>query len=215
MKKILFISIVIFSSTYAYGQLNPIKNLQFTHIYQTPYNCFSLWWTEPDTSLLDTLVGYNIYRDANLYLFTTNTGIHWEPCMGNPDTTYQGFMQYNLGMFSTHVTAVYNVAHVESPYNDSVFFGGIMIGKDDYIKLDDLHIYPNPFNFSTIITLPQTYYNITLAVYDIQGKLVTQNQYTDCSQVQFNRNQLSNGLYFLKLTLDDKEVETGKIVISE
>jgi hypothetical protein len=76
-------------------------------------------------------------------------------------------------------------------------------------------ISPNPFTSSTQITLPQTFHNIALAVYDIQGKLLAQHQYKDCSQIQLNRNQLSNGLYFLKLTLDDKEVETGKIVVRE
>jgi hypothetical protein len=44
--------------------------------------------------------------------------------------------------------------------------------------------------------------------------LVTQQHYADCDKLQLSRNQLSNGLYFLKLTLDDKKVETGKIVIA-
>jgi hypothetical protein len=74
---------------------------------------------------------------------------------------------------------------------------------------------PNPFTQSTQISLNQTYHNIALAVYDIQGKQVAQQQYTDCDKIQLSRKQLSNGLYFLKLTLDDKEVETGKIIISE
>jgi hypothetical protein len=72
---------------------------------------------------------------------------------------------------------------------------------------------PNPFSQSTLITLNQSYHNIALAVYDIQGKQVAQQQYADCDKIQLNRNQLSNGLYFLKLTLDDKAVETGKIII--
>jgi hypothetical protein len=83
------------------------------------------------------------------------------------------------------------------------------------VKIEQIIAYPNPFTRYTQITLPKTYHNIALAVYDIQGKLVAQQQYKDCNQIQLNRNQLSNGLYFLKLTLDDKAVETGKIVISE
>jgi uncharacterized protein (TIGR02145 family) len=79
----------------------------------------------------------------------------------------------------------------------------------------DLRISPNPFSQSTQITLNHTYHNIALAVYDIQGKLLLQQQYKDCDKIQLSRNQLSNGLYFLKLTLDDKEVETGKMVIGE
>jgi len=76
-------------------------------------------------------------------------------------------------------------------------------------------ISPNPFSQSTQITLNQKYHSIALVVYDIQGKQVAQQQYADCDKIQLSRNQLSNGLYFLKLTLDDKSVETGKMVISE
>jgi hypothetical protein len=87
---------------------------------------------------------------------------------------------------------------------------------DNYlIPVKEITIAPSPFSQSTQITLNQSYQNVALAVYDIQGKQVAQQQYKDCDKIQFSRNQLSNGLYFLKLTLDDKEVETGKIVISE
>jgi hypothetical protein len=88
-------------------------------------------------------------------------------------------------------------------------------GIDENNLTPILIISPNPFTQSTQITLPQTYHNIALAVYDIQGKQVAQQQYADSDKIQLSRNQLSNGLYFLKLTLDDKRVETGKIVISE
>jgi hypothetical protein len=76
-------------------------------------------------------------------------------------------------------------------------------------------ISPNPFTTSTQITLDNTYHNISLAVYDIQGKLMLQSQYKDCSQIQLNRDGLNNGMYFLKLILDERWVETGKIVVSE
>jgi hypothetical protein len=89
------------------------------------------------------------------------------------------------------------------------------VGIENNNHGNTISISPNPFTTSTQITLPQTFHNIALAVYDIQGKLLAQHQYKDCSQIQLNRNQLSNGLYFLKLTLDDKEVETGKIIVSE
>ena len=73
-----------------------------------------------------------------------------------------------------------------------------------------LNISPNPFSHSTQITLNETYQNIALTVYDMQGKQVAQQHYTNCSQIQLYRNQLTNGLYFVKLTLDDKAVETVK-----
>jgi hypothetical protein len=33
--------------------------------------------------------------------------------------------------------------------------------------------------------------------------------------LQLNRNGLNSGLYFLKLTLDDRWVETGKVVVTD
>ena len=72
---------------------------------------------------------------------------------------------------------------------------------------------PNPFNQSTQITLPQTYRSITLEVYNIQGQQVAQYQYADCDKIQLQRNHLNSGLYFLKLTGDDGEVMTGKVVV--
>lgn len=78
-----------------------------------------------------------------------------------------------------------------------------------------IKISPNPFSSTTQITLPKTYHTIFLSVYDMQGKLVAQNQYADCDKIQLNRNKLTNGMYFLKLIMDDKEVTTGKIVVSD
>ena len=82
-------------------------------------------------------------------------------------------------------------------------------------RKSEIILTPNPFSQSTQITLNQTYQNIALAVYDIQGKQVAQQHYTNCSQIQFYRNNLTNGLYFVKLTLDDKAVETVKMVVGD
>ena len=76
-------------------------------------------------------------------------------------------------------------------------------------------IFPNPFIATAQIIFHQTYHNVSLSVYDIQGKLMLQKQYADCNQIQLNRDRLSNGMYFLKLRLDEKEVETAKIVVSD
>ncbi len=74
-------------------------------------------------------------------------------------------------------------------------------------------ISPNPFSISTQITFDKTYPSIALSLYDLQGKLLLQNHYADCNQITLHRNQLPNGLYFLKLIIDDKQIETRKIVV--
>lgn len=74
---------------------------------------------------------------------------------------------------------------------------------------------PNPFSQSTLITLDQSYQSITLEVFDIQGKRMLQQQYNNTDRIILNRNQLSNGMYFLKLNVDGKLVETRKMVVGE
>jgi hypothetical protein len=86
---------------------------------------------------------------------------------------------------------------------------------DENIPLPLQNISPNPFTTSTQITLDKTYHHISLSLYDIQGKLMMEKEYADCNQIQLNRNGLNNGMYFIKLTLDYRWVETGKIVVSE
>ncbi len=82
-------------------------------------------------------------------------------------------------------------------------------------KDQKISISPNPFSTSTQITLPQSYHHISLSVYDIQGKLVFQNQYNNTDKIILNRNKLNNGMYFLKLVLDEKGVKTGKIMVND
>ena len=107
--------------------------------------------------------------------------------------------------------------------NDSLFYlNESMVPCFSFNSVDEVinipqpsNISPNPFTTSAQITFPQSCHHISLAVYDIQGKLMLQNQYAGCNQIQLNRSGLSNGMYFLKLMLDDKWVETKKIVVSE
>ena len=126
--KLITLILATFLSFSGKAQLNPINNLSFTHTYVMPYNCFSLSWELPELSVTDSLVGYNIYRNNDLYEFTTEMYHSCSPCFGLQVVPFCEFMNYNWGDFYIHVTAVYNSIHRESIYNDSVNFGGIMLG---------------------------------------------------------------------------------------
>jgi hypothetical protein len=75
MKNILGIIFFYLQTTFLLGQLNPINNLNWEHIYVNPYNYFSLTWEAPDQSI-DSLVGYNIYAGDSLYKFQNYIGAH-------------------------------------------------------------------------------------------------------------------------------------------
>ncbi len=142
-----------------------------------------------------------------------------QKCLGGDSTDYgHKVIQTNDGGFIVAGTTASNNGDVSGSHGS--YDGWIVkLGSISDIKetesIKGLSVYPNPFNLSTQISLYKNYHKIMLQVFNLQGLLVAQNQYSDCDLIQFNRNNLSNGLYFIKLTLDDKMVETKKIIISD
>jgi hypothetical protein len=230
MKKILLALSFVFVTSLTFGQFNPVKNLHFCGggyqygNYNCPqFNCFLICWNPPD-SAADTLVAYKMFENDSLYMTFAPT-VYSYGCDGYPTSgcsfNYPDFLWFLTGFpgtaypFNCTVKAVYDKDSILSIATDFLHFNGIAIGINEIQLKHHFSISPNPFNTSTQITLDKTYHNISLSVYDIQGKLMLQKQYADCSQIQLNRNGLNNGMYFLKLTLDERGVETGKIVVSE
>ena len=78
--------------------------------------------------------------------------------------------------------------------------------------------YPNPFNQSTTISysIQQPFY-VTLNVYDYLGKklrtLVSENQQTGIHSINFDAQDLPQGIYFYSLKLGNHFVETKKMVL--
>jgi hypothetical protein len=137
--------------------------------------------------------------------------------------------------FSTNLALVAYANHVN--YGDTVLFRFTFISDSiqtnkaglmfDDLYFDDYYegipefqynlslVSPNPFSQSTRISFNQSYNNIALEVYNLQGQLVAQDHYENSKGIVFERKGLSEGMYFLKLRLDGKRVETRKIMVSE
>jgi len=78
--------------------------------------------------------------------------------------------------------------------------------------------YPNPFNSSTIISYSiQKSSFVTLKIFDVFGKeiktLVSESQKPSYYTINFYANNISSGIYFYKLQVDNKYTETKKMVI--
>ena len=109
----------------SFAQLNPIQNLDLDHWYIYPNNYFILSWEEPDPSE-DTLMGYNVYRENDLYCFTSELSLYHTPGASNCG---EDFLIYGGGIsFDIHVTAVYNSTLEESDYFETVHCDGFLIG---------------------------------------------------------------------------------------
>jgi hypothetical protein len=200
--KIILTSLALTISLSSSAQLNPIKDLFFSIWYNCPYTFFFLSWTKPDASLTDTLVGYNIYINNNLYRFYTDTiAAHNVP----QDTTLGGdkFLIYATQTY-IHVTAVYNSKHIESTYNDSAFCGGTMGVEDDF-ENKIINIYPNPINNKSFININSPkrqikYYTIV----NSSGQLVKQT-FVESTEVIINPDEikLEQGLFILQVFGDN------------
>ncbi|MBU2938823.1 T9SS type A sorting domain-containing protein [Lacinutrix sp. C3R15] len=84
--------------------------------------------------------------------------------------------------------------------------------------LEDLTIYPNPFNNSISIKLPNNLNNnsVTVNMYDIRGRLVVSLKNTQATNNIINisnLDKLSNGTYFLKIKNNQSNTEVVKKIV--
>jgi hypothetical protein len=134
------------------GQLNPINNLQYWQDYELGnnycpgYNCFNLHWQPPDTGA-DTLLGYNVYKDNQFYVYTINTSV---ACTGYYPCNYNDF--YDDMPFWLTVKAVYNSDSLESIATDSVKVDALWTSVEEY-DYHDIRIIKNPLASGENISL--------------------------------------------------------------
>lgn len=79
----------------------------------------------------------------------------------------------------------------------------------------NISIYPNPFFSVANIQSSKFLKNATLTVYNSSGQLQKQIKNIYGQTITFNRDNLTQGLYYLQLTEDNKIFTTGKIVITD
>ena len=189
------------------AQINPIQNLNWSHWYDMPNNFFVLEWDEPEEPH-DEIIGYNIYRENDFYLFISDgTSIY------NVESIYGivsncggvAFLDYNDGNgFYAHVTAVYNPDGVESDYTETVFIDGAMINIKDF-KHEKVKLYPNPSK--GIINIENKDFD-KIIIYNITGKIIRELK----PQSQIDLSDIAKGIYVIKLISGTKTL-VEKIIL--
>lgn len=79
-------------------------------------------------------------------------------------------------------------------------------------SLEGLCIYPNPFNMTATIKLPDKMQNSSLVLFTIYGEPVKSFE-PSSSELRIERENLSAGMYFLQLTQGKSLIATQKVVI--
>ena len=82
------------------------------------------------------------------------------------------------------------------------------------ISLNNFQLFPNPFSEITTLQFDETSANATLDILDLSGKLLRSENISGKKQVVIERNQLSSGTYFLRITEKDKSPSFAKLIIN-
>ena len=80
--------------------------------------------------------------------------------------------------------------------------------------------FPNPFNSSTIIRYKVIYSSdVKIKLFNIEGKelyvLVNEKQSRGSYEILFNSTDISSGIYFYSLYLDNNLVDTKKLIVNK
>ncbi len=78
-----------------------------------------------------------------------------------------------------------------------------------------LEVFPNPFSDYTTIQLNSSIINAELNIYDVYGQKIRMVNNITGDQLKIERGDLNSGIYFYELKQDDKNIATGKLVITD
>ncbi|MDQ3110281.1 MAG: multicopper oxidase domain-containing protein, partial [Bacteroidota bacterium] len=117
--------------------------------------------------------------------------------------------------FMTHC---HNLAHEDmGMMTQFIVINSITAVPEIVYNENEISVYPNPFITSTTISVsPEIKNNFTewnFELYDLSGRKVFEIKNITTSQIQLERENLSGGIYFYKITTKEKIIATGKMCI--
>jgi hypothetical protein len=77
-----------------------------------------------------------------------------------------------------------------------------------------ISVFPNPFSSSTTIRIIENLKNATLTIYNAYGQLLKQINNISGQTISLSRDNLPNGVYFIRLIEENKINATEKLIIT-
>ncbi len=125
---------------------------------------------------------------------------------------------------NTVVNAQYGVYHSAIPPPPAIdcllpvtFIINATTGIESLYKKIKLKIWPNPFSTIATIETNATIGNkgVSMVIFDLSGHQIKRIDNISEQQIIIDRNNLSNGIYFIYLTLNNKIIGTDKLIITD
>lgn len=89
------------------------------------------------------------------------------------------------------------------------------VGVENYFNRKNIFVSPNPFCTQTVLQTDNLLHNATLTIYNSFGQTVKQIKNISGQEIKLQRDNLPGGLYFLRLTEENKTLTTEKIIIAD
>jgi hypothetical protein len=178
------------------------------------------WALSSSNSICDTLITWYDSGNPGTMAWGTSLG-YW---VGESNkylalklivgtNTYYGWARLDLLATSTSFT-IKDYAYESTP-NACIQSGQTSLGLNENTTRNIFSIFPNPFNSSTTIQINGNLKNATLTICNSYGQTVKQINNIPGQTVSLSSDNLSNGLYFIRLTEENKIIAVDKLIITD
>jgi uncharacterized repeat protein (TIGR01451 family) len=132
-----------------------------------------------------------------------------------------GFVRFSVKPNTAAIgTTINNTAEIFFDYNDAVVTNttenviAVTTGIDGEFAATNIVVAPNPFSsFTTISVKGAAAEEMQLTAFDLTGRIVATQTYANPQAMQFNRNELKQGVYIYELKQHGQLIGKGKLVI--
>jgi hypothetical protein len=178
------------------------------------------WALSPSTSICNSLVTWYDSNNSGTMAWGTNIG-YW---VGETNkylalklivgtNTYYGWARLDFLATSTSFT-IKDYAYESTP-NACIQSGQTTLGINENTTKNIYSVVPNPFISSTTIQTIGDLKNATLTICNSYGQTVKQVNNISGQTVSLSRDNLRSGLYFIRLTEENKIIAVEKLIITD
>ena len=155
----------------------------------------------PGTMASGTSTGY--------WLGETNKYLALKLVVGT--NTYYGWARFDVSATSSSFT-IKDYAFESTP-NACILTGQTILGMNENSIHKNLSIFPNPSNFSSTIQITGNFQNASLTMYNSFGHMVKQVNNIFGQTISLSRDNLSSGVYFIKLIEGNNKNSIEKLIL--
>jgi uncharacterized repeat protein (TIGR01451 family) len=132
-----------------------------------------------------------------------------------------GFVRFSVKPKTAALgTVINNTAQIFFDFNDAVVTNtteniiAVSTGINDDYSVSEIVVAPNPFSsYTTISVKGVAAESIEMTTFDVTGRLVSSQIYSNPDNMRFERNGLNQGVYIYQLKQQGKFIGKGKLVI--